>query len=78
MDNKNILGIVVFDKNTLGCLFPFFDGVILNIIKGKILEGGANWRNGVIAIYPFEYPKIKMATKKDFEDFKVSSNYYFN
>lgn len=76
--NNNILGYVVFNENTLGCLFPFYDVFILDVLGGKILQNGADWKNGPIPILPLDYPFIRMATQKDFESFNISSKYYFS
>jgi len=66
---------VVFKGNTLGYLFNIGIGVSIAILASIITSEngqGLNWRNGSFSLSPDDYKDIEIATKKDFNKFRVS------
>jgi hypothetical protein len=68
--------IVVINEKTLGYMTKhtrdWFSTA--GVLAGNILKGGANWRNGPIAVLPTDH--VRPATLKDFEDFRVCATGY--
>ena len=65
------------NENTLGYKVGSLAGEeVLQIHGGSILRGGYHWMEGTIMISPLD--KIRPANKKDFEDFLINSEGYFD
>lgn len=60
----------VKNENTLGYVYPA-QPEFFNIIAGKPQIGGDNWVDGFVAIG--ESDKLRVATKEDFDHFRVCS-----
>lgn len=59
---------VIKDENTLG--FIFTGSNQMQILHGSILRGATlTWKDGFIILLPSD--KIRPATKKDFEDYRL-------
>lgn len=67
---------VVINEKTLGYMSSRTrDGFsTAGVLAGNIFKGGANWRNGPIAVLPTDH--VRPATMQDFEAFRVCARGY--
>lgn len=59
---------LVVDEHTLAARIP--GSSFLQVLHGKLLKGGHDWKNGPIAIVP-GFTRLRPATRADFESFRV-------
>ena len=69
---------VVYEEHTLGYFqtdtIPNVDYVYMGVLAGSVLRGGRNPMNGPVFIYmPLDRDKLRIATKEDFDFFRVCS-----
>ena len=69
---NEVLAYVVFKESTLGYLFKIGNTVNLGVLHGSVLKGGLDWLNGPYDV-TYQMDKVRVATKADFDDFRVSS-----
>lgn len=68
---------VVFEEHTLGYFqtdtMPTEYGY-MGVLAGSVVRGGRDWKNGPVVVYmPLDKDKIRLATKEDFDFFRVCS-----
>ncbi|AGR47637.2 hypothetical protein SmphiM12_005 [Sinorhizobium phage phiM12] len=64
---------VVLNGHTLGYLFDGFPTdkpEWMGVLAGSVLLGGYDWKNGPVVVLPGN--DVRLATKEDFDFFRVS------
>lgn len=69
----DVVEYVVHDENTLGYIQKIgANSYQLGILHGSGIKGGKDWKNGPYMLTTFDEKKLRKATKKDFEEYRVS------
>lgn len=77
VDNNGKIKLVVLNENTLGYIIPEIPNT-LQILKESILKGARNNYNNTSSLPISKLDTIRLASKKDFNDYRVSFAGYDN
>jgi len=75
-EKNTVLGYVVLDGHSIGYLFRWFDVLGFTVLASKITLGGQDQRNSPKMLFAWDMTRVKKATQKDFDFFRVSSKRY--
>lgn len=62
---------VVLNENTLGVVFKAQPNVV-DVLAGSVLKGGHDPKNGIV-FFSYGIDDVRLATKDDFDEYRVSS-----